>query len=254
MNLSGNTIRVSLMAATIFLFTGCNKLYDYIKHHPGGIEDDCRIKFISNQYYGTVYTMSFEYNSLGNPVHITSVPVSTGYPNRKFVYDQKNRLIQYHGYYDDSTNFEYRISFYYNKQNRVSHDTGYFLGGIKPDGTIYGASKRATQYEYDQYGRISRTIAKELLYEDDIPSIRNYEYDTKGNLRMNGIVYDNKTSIQRTHPIWMFLDRNYSVNNGFTATVYNNKGLPLKTRIGKVGYNSFLWWPVQDADFTWECK
>ncbi|MBO9631920.1 MAG: hypothetical protein J7578_02295 [Chitinophagaceae bacterium] len=254
MNLSKNTICISILAATIFLFAGCNKIYDYIKHHPGGIEDGCRIKFISNQYSGTTYTLSFEYNQLGNPVHIKSVPVLEGYPNRRFIYDNKNRLILYNGYYQDTTLFEYRISFYYDKQNRVTHDTGYFIGGYW-DGEIYAASKRATRYEYDQYGRISKTIAQELLYESQ-PYTTIYEYDARGNLKYpgDGADYDNQTSLRRTHPLWMFLDRDYSVNNYFKASAYNKKGLPVRTNLSQIGYNTFLWWPIQNAELTWECK
>lgn len=257
MNLSKNTICVSLMAATMLFFSGCNKIYDYIKHHPGGIEDGCRIKFISNQYLGTTYTLSFEYNQLGNPVHIKSVPVTTGMPNRRFIYDKKNRLIVYNGYYDDTTNFEYKIYFYYDKLNRVYYDTGYFIGGYDQEGNIYGFANRTTRYEYDQYGRISRTIAKEFPDNGWKPDTTNYEYDAKGNLQYPGVpqTYDNQTCLRRTHPLWMFLDRNYSFNNNFQAAEYNKKGLPVKTRLGNhIGYTTFLWFGIQQADLTWECK
>ena len=43
---------------------------------------------------------------------------------------------------------------------------------------------------------------------------------------MPGAVYDTKISIYRTSNVWMFLNRNYSVNNIRRATAYNGKGLP----------------------------
>lgn len=253
MNLSGNTIRVCSMAAILLLFAGCNKLYDYIKHHPGGIEDDCRIKTITHRYYGSTRTLTFEYNKLGNPVHISNDDWGTGNPNHRFVYDKKNRLILYNGYYGDTTNFEYRINYYYDKQDRVTHDSSWFLGYYNPDGSIFSFSQYVTTYKYDQYGRISRTIQRDLLYHYP-PDTTLYNYDGKGNLIDQFAEYDNQTSFLRTHPLWMFLNRNYSVNNNFKAAGYNKKGLPLKTSYPHTRYFDFLWFVIPDADFTWECK
>jgi hypothetical protein len=56
---------------------------------------------------------------------------------------------------------------------------------------------------------------------------RDYVYDANGNL-VNGAVYDNKLNINRTNAVWMFITRDYSVNNPFTASQYNQNSLPLR--------------------------
>jgi hypothetical protein len=38
--------------------------------------------------------------------------------------------------------------------------------------------------------------------------------------------YDDKVNLDRTNPIWQFLDRDYSMNNRFIAEKYNAAGLP----------------------------
>jgi len=33
--------------------------------------------------------------------------------------------------------------------------------------------------------------------------------------------------MHRTHPIWQFIDRDFSINNPFQAVAYNSHGLPV---------------------------
>ena len=74
-------------------------------------------------------------------------------------------------------------------------------------------------YKYDDKGNLAYTARQyramrswgEAVYND---TFRVGSYDTKIHLR-------------RTNKMWMFIDRNYSVNNPFTAASYNSYGLPL---------------------------
>ncbi len=84
----------------------------------------------------------------------------------------------------------------------------------------------------------SRTIQDDLIYHYPSDTIY-YKYDAKGNLIDEGAEYDNNTSYLRTHPLWMFLNRNYSVNNNFRATGYNGNGMPLKIRYPPTTYLKF---------------
>ncbi|MBL7696845.1 MAG: hypothetical protein JNK79_01755, partial [Chitinophagaceae bacterium] len=72
---------------------------------------------------------------------------------------------------------------------------------------------------------------------EDLPKpwpqeIIRYNYDSRGNLiqpdtdGVGNLEYDNKPGMLRTHPVLMFIQRNYSVNNPKGATSYNQAGLP----------------------------
>lgn len=63
------------------------------------------------------------------------------------------------------------------------------------------------------YGSFSGTYAHDLVY------------DASGN--PTGRTYDNKLNMNRTNSVWMFITRDYSVNNPFTAKQYNDKELPV---------------------------
>jgi hypothetical protein len=86
---------------------------------------------------------------------------------------------------------------------------------------------RIIHYAYDAQNRIIDQTDS-LFFDTNEFNVAYhsvYQYDNKGNL-INGLTYDDKINIRRTNKIWMFLKRDYSVNNAFVATKYNSFGLP----------------------------
>lgn len=77
--------------------------------------------------------------------------------------------------------------------------------------------------EYDRYGRIIHQFDPTGTYTF---LDQTYSYDAAGNL-INGATYDRKLNFRRTNWVWMFIDRDFSVNNPFKAYSYNNGGLPI---------------------------
>ena len=63
--------------------------------------------------------------------------------------------------------------------------------------------------------------------------VRLFNYDASGNM-VGYNVYDNKINIHRTNKIWMFIDRDYSINNphspyvAYSPGTYNSFGLPVQ--------------------------
>jgi hypothetical protein len=100
------------------------------------------------------------------------------------------------------------------------------------------------QYQYDNYGRIFQVSIEFPQEPGALPSTTTYNYDNNGNLIPSNpanAVYDNKVNIHRTNDIWMFVDRNYSVNNPVKATTYNTKGLPLTFNQTPPPFEGFLY-------------
>ena len=111
---------------------------------------------------------------------------------------------------------------------------------------------------YPQYDNLNRVIEDAAVPNPDATAIVNgqtFFYDDAGNLRNGGNVYDNKLNPNRTNKIWMFIERDYSVNNPSVATKYNSIGLPLhfpsknplNMRFGPFYYNTAL-------DIIYDCK
>src|SRR5690606_17662385 len=78
-----------------------------------------------------------------------------------------------------------------------------------------------------------------------------YQYDSRGNLVSPMVAtYDNKVSYLRTDPAWMFIHRNYSLNNPKNVTRYNSGGLPLGFTSEVFG---FLSW-AEPIELDYSCK
>lgn len=235
-----------IVTSILIIFPSCQKLIDYIRHHPGGDDDlkPCNIKTITTQFstLPTTYTVhyNFTYNAYGNPVSMTNDLVETGNPNYSFIYDKKNRLIQFIKPYSGNTGYEEWFKYGYNDKGQIIRDTVYAFGAIvggipMPDTARYAY----TDYTYDSQNRIIKLVFYYYYYHT-LHSIStfDYAYDAKGNLVNPGTVYDDKLSIYRTNKIWMFITRNYSVNNSFTADRYNQFGLPVKLTSGFIALAS----------------
>ncbi|MEO5684692.1 MAG: hypothetical protein ABIQ88_18770 [Chitinophagaceae bacterium] len=212
------------------LLGGCQKLQDYIHHHGDATYDACSIKKITSVYSNRTITFLFAYNQFGDPVSITNDAVGTGNPNYYFIYNNKKKLTQLLRSYTNGL-YEQWFKYAYNTNGQVISDTVYTFGqlsGTPPlpttDNIIFNA------YEYDAVGRIK--FVRTSLRRNGVYSIleeKTYTYDANGNLDKGGaVVYDNKLNLKRTNTVWMFITKDYSLNNPFTASQYNANNLPVK--------------------------
>lgn len=189
---------------------------------------------------------------------MTRTHVGTGAPNFFFRYDAKNRLTDIIGAYSNNVEFETWHHYVYSSNNsygdelRPVTDTIYAFGvigtGPLPERVYFGT--RYTDFSYDMYGRIIKAKEVDIQPTQDTRELR-YHYNAKGNLvalattyphgvdSINFVNYDNKINAHQTHPIWQLIDRDYSINNRFTAFSYNTFGLPTVNG-GKESAGNFL--------------
>jgi len=177
-------------------------------------------------------TAVFTYNALGNPVSIIHQR-DIGEDNLFFKYDHANRLtdfiIAYANAAADGGDQWHRYSYDPHNTTRIVADTDY-ISYETENGIITSYDGiELTTFAYDAKDRISKTT--EIVLADDIDDtvITAYTYDSRGNLVASGAAYDNKINIHRTNKMWMFLDRDYSVNNPVDngTDTYDAENLPV---------------------------
>jgi hypothetical protein len=163
------------------------------------------------------YEYDISYNSWGAPVKlITSFP-GTGNENYEFFYDSKHRLTGMRTFFQFDQ--DYVVTRYlYGSGDVILGDSTFIVGS---------GLFRTARYQYDDKMRIVR-VDYSTNYGG--PFSREFEYDSRGNLIRPGVVYDNKVNFHRTHPLWMFVDLDYSMNNPLPSgtaykVTYNKKGL-----------------------------
>ncbi len=198
----------------------------------------CRIKQIltyPGYPYSTAYHgRTFEYNANNDPVNVYSDPRGISYLDLSFKYDGRKRLVQYCAYYyvPATNNFEILHRYGYTR-DRITIDTVYSMGSFDAAGNPY--HYQLNWYSYLTYDKLNRVVKDSLVYV--LPHFPGesiqYMYDQRGNLLNTNSdpamkwVYDTQLNLHRTNTIWMFVDRNYSVNNPVIAAGYNGVGLPL---------------------------
>lgn len=195
---------------------------------------NCRVTQISGSYAGP---RQFSYNSNNDPVSGNVATPSTGNPNFAFRYNNQGALVEYSGPYSDNTSFEFLHHYGY-QQHRITTDTLYIFGSYSNPEKSY--SKRIKYLQYDQLNRVA-TDSEVYIYPYTGTTVFRYEYNQDGNLvndSYNG--YDGKMNPHRTNKVWMFIDRDYSLNNPITATAYNSSGLPLSITLNTKTYDKFM--------------
>lgn len=216
-----------------YLFYGCKK------HDFNDPVQQCKILETSNRF--------FTYNVLGDPTRCTYKvdPDATGNPTFMFVYNTLHQLKAYGG-----AN-EHRLKL--NAKGQAIVDSLLMNYAGQDDRFV-------SQIFYDHYGRISKEISTHYHSQgEDLPEpypreITYFRYDNRGNLIQpdnNGVgtlEYDNKSSMLRTHPVLMFIHRNYSVNNPKGDTKYNRAGLP------DTWYGTFLEGSGEEHQIVYECN
>ncbi|WP_341835635.1 hypothetical protein WJU16_22675 [Chitinophaga pollutisoli] len=149
-------------------------------------------------------------------------------------------------------------------------DTTYEFGEVGPDNTPqpspgrpYLGVRNISTYAYDHFNRIIRST--DTYGRDTVFVTRLFKYNVAGNLvsveEQSGgasttinYSYDDKLNFHLLHPIWQFLDRDYSINNRFPVIAYNSYGLPVSIKIASHGYAYFATTPFTYADIEYSCK
>ena len=183
----------------------------------------CRIESIwAKDYFGEDQFHLVLYDEFENPVAITTPAVGSGSPYRIFKYDQWHRLREYLGIYAYN-NYQFWHLYGYDLNGRIGVDTMYVLGNFA---TGYNDHFQISQIEYDSQNRISKIHS--VFSNPNINIEESFEYDAAGNLLRPGVTYDSKANVYRTNDIWMFISKDFSVNNPFIADEYNSSGYPTK--------------------------
>lgn len=214
------------------------------------------------------FTADFTYNAKGNPIRIVHADPKVAMPNYLFRYDQQNRVTDVIGYYNSSEYgqpFEMWYRLKYDAKNRVIKDSAYYTGRIGDNPYDYDhrpGTPSENFYTYDAQDRIIRSF-------DEGHWETKFIYTSQGNLDSliqstlyyPGVIntthfagYDNKVNFRRTHPIWQFLERDYSRNNHYRTTVSNKYNLPNHlVMIDPAYHNEFLKFYLSTLDIKYTC-
>ena len=222
---------LACLAGCFILFSSCKKELDSVKNDEvgntplPGQPTYCRIESIwENPGSDDQRYMLILYDQYENPTAITTPFPTTGHPFRTFKYDQWHRLREYLSDYGNGF-FEFWHFYGFDLNGRIGVDTMYKYGRLLEKPTDY-FERVISQIQYDNQGRI---IHVSNISDHGVSSVNTYEYDAAGNLVYPAgpaVTYDNKVNIHRTNDIWMFLARDYSMNNPFIADAYNPTGFP----------------------------
>ena len=217
-------LNVCIACIAVLQFASCIKPHGHTNPFDAdNTYDGCRVRQTINQSTdeSTIVTRNFSYNASNDPISVNSPQVSTGNPNLVFKYDDKCRLTEYSGLYTNGL-FEFVHKYGYS-HNRIVIDTQYVFGTYATLSGYFGL-----RYKYLSYDHLDRIVQDSEVFVLPGPMVNviNYSYDANGNL-INGKTYDTKLNPHRTNKVWMFVDRDYSVNNPVAANSYNSSGLPL---------------------------
>jgi hypothetical protein len=212
---------IMLLTVSLLQFTACKK--PDIK--PPVDKDVCNITHTVYNFVGRDIDANFTYNPHGDPLAVDVTFPSTGNPNVIFLYDKHHRLTDYIGPYQklDPANLPVQIAseFWYQYTYADDNPASLPVADTLHTFSIYNngiftevVPKLVEKYTYDAQGRIVQVNST------------TFNYDTRGNLIRPNVTYDDKKNFRSTNRIWQFISRDYSVNNNFVATSYNDKGLP----------------------------
>jgi hypothetical protein len=227
---------VAALSIIMIFISGCKKVYDYIEIHPSADLKICPIqRFIfSMPYSHYIDTLNFNYNILGDPISITRPEPRTGAPNYLFKYDKAGRLTDFIGVYSSGIWTELWHRYFYDGQNRIVTDSVYEFAQMINGHMSNPNDSYVNLLTYDSKNRI---IVETRIWHGQTQQF-NYSYNAAGN-KTPGI-YDQKINYHRTNKIWMFVDREYSLNNPFQANSYNSFLLPEKIGLNISSYSLFL--------------
>ena len=264
--------RRQLLCLVLIVLTivGCNKVAEFLRSSKDGDIKYCNIKSIQFAYDYKPKVATISYNAHGYPVSAILNQTETGLTNRYYYYDKKDRLVKEVGDYGNGI-FQYYRKYQHDAKGRVISDTTYAEGELSPGREMISyLSFTTSTYHYDKYDRVIKYTMQFNFTPPTRPIAWFYEYDEDGNLSGTGagaadeppvieplnLQYDNKINPNRTNKIWMFLNRDYSVNNSFIADSYNQNKLPLKINIPERSQPPYTFFGIgmEKSEFTYLCK
>jgi hypothetical protein len=210
----------------VFLpFSGCKKFVDHIFHHDTTVVNNCRIAKIAlaDELGHPVTTGTVYYNEHNDPDSVILDVEVYGPTLFFFKYNDDHQLIEYRSDYDRRPGMYYEWHKYIYENGVIAHDTARIR--------IAGQWTEVRDIDYDQNGRVIKET-RHVIELDHQPANEDlepltYAYDAFGNLAGANVVFDSKINFLRTNKVWMFTQKNYSVNNRPPAVSYNEFGLPL---------------------------
>lgn len=226
-----------ILAAVSSLFiSGCKKVYDYIETHPGAEIRPCGIhQFIYQPLYSeTMDTLTFTYNVLGDPVKAIRPEPRTGAPNYLFRY-KNGRLSEFIGVYSNGVSTERWHRYFYDAAGRVMIDSVYIFADIVNGHPSNAYDSSVITFIYDSKNRITQ---EKNTFSGGYTYIQDYQYNADGN--KVGYTYNQGVSFRRSNKIWMFLDRDYSVNDRTGSGNYNSFHMPTTIELGSGSIDIFL--------------
>ncbi len=266
-----SALRLLLFAC--LLTSSCHKIGRDDFFRPGNPLTHCRIKqiHVSEESLLSKGTWQFEYNHNGDPSKISPDTQHSSQPTLYFRYNNQKKMLDFivqypYDFYESWHRYAY-------EGNRIVRDTlrvfGEMINGEPVPHDDYDTF--VYHLEYDSHDRIIKTSAIIAIEPKTLTRVDSYYYTTDGNLAeqktfipelnkyLTGIVYashDNKVSIRRTDKTWMFIDRDYSINNLQKANSYNSFGLPLEFSVDSLtrGYPFITQIFLGLADIKYECK
>ncbi|MFT3704527.1 MAG: hypothetical protein QM802_19320 [Agriterribacter sp.] len=253
------SIGVFAIIISCISLSSCKKVWDEIKHHPDGAADNCHVTQIADSWYnadyeGYVYdTARYVYNNNGDPVRVNRSASRDVYiSDQAFVYDNQYRLL---AFVDDIPSYGHitKVGFAWHTYTYVNASTIKDSLFVYPSGD-YTISYKPTSYDHVEVSTLTLDSWGRIIKEQKGDGTEIvYSYDANGNLIKPGVNYTNKTNIRQTHKTWMFIDRDYSVNQPEgDAIAFNGNKLPTKFnntyRINFGGYSYF------QGMVTYSCK
>lgn len=252
-----NSHIITLGLFSIILLSSCQKLMDFF---PTQSPPGYRIKAIT---YGVnpagTETAIFYYNKWNNPDSVIFTSVGTGRPNYLFFYNKKKEIREIKESYRNG-DYEMWHRLGVNNKGQIIVDTIYIFGHLDADPEPSNFwNKRIEKFEYDSYGRISK-MSREFVVPYYPGSSSTVSYTTEGNLIIPFVIpeYDNYRNPLTLHPLWQFIQKDYSVNNPMAAVSYNSYRLPLQfNHVTDVSGGRFQFFAGRNLDqsfITYELK
>jgi hypothetical protein len=256
-----------LLVIEATLWTSCQKADEYLKddaskpnylkgssleNKPNAEVSECKIRQVSYQIATRNDVLQFTYNSSGNPVTIKRLlGAHTGYPNFVFKYNEKDMMTELIGTYETNTVAEFWHKYFYDNKDNIVVDSAYIFPRIENGFPENSYIQQATYFTYDNKRRI---IKDSTAFSGSTPPVvHTYTYDADGN--KTGSIYDDKININRTNKIWMFLNKDYSINNPFKADSYNTFGLPVNFNLNTAERSVvFLGTGFHNAQISYDCN
>jgi hypothetical protein len=226
-------LSIALSALFLTFFSGCKKNEIDLKRIPLDLTNTKILRYYGDLFTDTLTLMgTVNYNKFGDPISITKPTqfVGTGNPNAVFWYDNKRRLSDVIGLYNNG-GFEGWRHYYYDKKDRIVMDSAYVFGSMV-NGKPNVPAAYSSSYEYDEWDRVIKLTMVDrfghyLMSQD-------FVYDERGNLNGNTINYDNGLNPHLLNKVWQFIELNYSINNPIYGSIqYDNKRFPVDMTINE---------------------